>query len=141
VEFDYRLTGVGWASVRIRDDRSDATVTASYLDDALGDLLEAVGVLLEGDDEARCSWTEEPGEFRWVFHRAGSDVGLRVLRSPDMYSEEPDGSGALVFETHQPLRDVALAITTGAQAVLDEYGEDGYLDRWVEHPFPSRQHA
>ena len=30
VEFDYRLTGVGWASARIRDDRSDATVTASY---------------------------------------------------------------------------------------------------------------
>ena len=54
-----------------------------------------------------------------------------------MYSEEPDGSGALVFDTHQPLRDVALAITTGAQAVLDEYGEDGYLERWVEHPFPS----
>src|SRR5690349_4440222 len=88
VEFDYRLTGLGWAEARISDGRSDATFTASYLEHALGDLLEAVGILLEGADEARCSWMEEPGEYRWVFRREGSAVQLRVLGFADMYSTE-----------------------------------------------------
>ena len=42
-----------WAGPRRASRRaSTATITASYLDDALGDLLEAVGVLLEGAEEA-----------------------------------------------------------------------------------------
>ena len=137
MEFDYRLTGLGWAEARVSDGASTATITASYLDDALGDLLEAVGVLLEGAEEARCSWTEEPGESRWTFRREGAAVQLRVLVFPGMYSHEPDGTGVVVFDTLQPLREVARAIATGAQAVLDEHGEDGYLQRWYEHPFPS----
>lgn len=137
MEFHYRLTGLGWAEALISDGSSGATVTASYLDDALGDLLETVDVLLEGADDARCSWTEEPGEFRWVFRRAGSTVHLRVLGFAGMYSQLPDSSGVVMFETRQPLRDVALAIAMGSQAVLDEHGEDGYLQRWFEHPFPS----
>ena len=42
------MTGKGWAEARIADDDSWAILTASYLSDALGDLLEAIGVLLEG---------------------------------------------------------------------------------------------
>jgi hypothetical protein len=31
---------------------------------------------------------------------------------------------------------MAEAIAGGAQAVLDEQGQDDYLRRWVEFPFP-----
>jgi hypothetical protein len=115
---------------------SSATITASYLEDALGVLLEAVGVVLEGADEARCSWEEEPGEYRWIFERAGSDVHLRVLAFRDVYTRDPDGEGVVVFETRQPLREMATAVADGAQAVLDEYGADEYRRRWVDFPFP-----
>jgi hypothetical protein len=137
VEFSYRLTGTGWAEARIADEESWATITASYLSDALGELLEAVGVLLEGADEARCSWQEEPGEFRWIFRRTSSDVRLRVLSFPDQIPPEPDADGTPVFETRQSLAALAAAIADGAQAVLDEYGEDGYRTQWVDSPFPS----
>jgi hypothetical protein len=136
VEFTYRLTGTGWAEARIADGSSSATMTASYLEDALGVLLEAVGVLLEGADEARCSWQEEPGEYRWVFERAGTDVRLRVLAFRDVYSREPDDEGVVVFETRQALTEMAAVIADGGQAVLDELGEDEYLRRWVDFPFP-----
>jgi len=136
VEFTYRLTGTGWAEARVADGTSSATITASYLEDALGVLLEAIGVLLEGAEEARCSWEEEPGEYRWVFVREGSDVRLRVIAFADVYSKEPDDKGVVVFDTITPLREIAEVVAQGAQKVLDEYGEGEYLRRWVDHPFP-----
>lgn len=137
VEFAYRLTGTGWAEARLSDGSASATITASYLGDALGVLLEAVGVLLGGADRARCSWADEPGEFRWIFKRAGSDVVLRVLALADVETPEPDDNGVVVFETKQPLGEVAAAIADGAQAVLEEYGQEEYLRQWVEFPFPA----
>ena len=79
MEFNYRLTGTGWSEARIADDLSWAALTASYLSDALGDLLEAVGTILEGAAEACVSWQEEPGEYRWIFVREGDLVHLRIL--------------------------------------------------------------
>jgi hypothetical protein len=136
VEFTYRLTGAGWAEARVSDGSFSATIPASYLEDALGVLLEAVGAVLKGAQEARCSWEVEPGEFRWIFERARSDARLRVLAFAEAYPREPDDEGVVVFESRQTLRDMAVAIADGAQAVLDEHGADDYARRWVEHPFP-----
>jgi len=150
MEFTYRLTGKGWAEARIADESGWAAMTASYLSDALGDLLEAVGLLLEGASKARCSWEEEPGEYRWIFVRAdGNDVNLKILAFDDMYAQpaalpgvaqfspQPDEHGELRFSTTQPLGVLARAIADGAAAALAEYGEAGYLAQWVEAPFPT----
>lgn len=139
VDFTDRLVGTGWAEATISDGAATARLTASYLKDALGDLLEAVGTLFEGAVEARCSWQEEPGECRWIFHRQGSAVHLRVLSFADVYSNEPDRLGVIVFETQQPLHDLARPVVNGAQSVLDEYGEEEYLTWWVDYPFPTAQ--
>lgn len=138
MEFTYRLTGTGWAEATLSAESSSATITASYLNDALGVLLEAVGLVLEGADQARCSWEKEPGEYRWIFERGDPDVHLRVLAFRDVHSRAPDEDGVAVFETTQPVRKMAAAIADGAQAVLDEYGEQEYVRRWVESPFPVR---
>jgi len=138
MQFTYRLVGTGWAEATVSDGSSWARLTASYLEDARSsELLQAVGILLEGAAEARCSWEEEPGEYRWVFQRTGVDIHLRVLGFADVYPEEPDERGMVVFETWQPLSEVATAIADGAQAVLDEYGQAEYLRRWVDFPFPT----
>jgi hypothetical protein len=139
VEFAYRLTGTGWSEARLSDGDSSVTITASYLGDALGELLEAIGLLLEGAEQARCSWAEEPGEFRWVFDRASTDVRLRVLAFPSDNPRQPDDSGRVIFQTTAPLRDVAGAIASGAQTLLDEHGEEEYGRRWALHPFPVGQ--
>lgn len=117
--------------------RANGGLTASYLSDALGNLLEAVGVLLEGADESACSWDQEPGENRWLFTRTGPSVHLRILALPDQFPPRPDAEGALVFETRQPLETLAAAVADGAAAVLATHGEQKYLDLWVDHPFPT----
>ena len=136
VEFTYRLTSTGWSEGRLEDRHASVTVTASYLNDALGVFLQAIAALLDGAQHARCSWVQEPGESRWLFYRASSEVRLRLLGFRDAESPEPDDRGRLVFETAVPLRELAEAVASGAQKVLDDYGEDGYLELWAAEPFP-----
>lgn len=45
---------------------------------------------------------EEPGEYRWILERDGTEKRLRVLGFRDAESPEPDEKGALVFETRLP---------------------------------------
>ncbi len=135
--FEFRLTGTGWAEAGIGDDANHATLTASYLSDALGDLLYAVWRVLEGDAEARCSWEDEPGEFRWILRRDKDRVWLRILEFGDLYQHRPDDAGRLLYETTQDAASFARAIALGASRALAEYGEQGYQQRWARFPFPA----
>ncbi|MDX6481436.1 MAG: hypothetical protein QOG85_1946 [Gaiellaceae bacterium] len=137
VEFEFRLTGTGWAEGRLAIGASFATPTASYLSDALGGLIRAVRALLEGAVGARTWWEEEPGEYRWVFQRVGSEVRVRLLAFPDQMDEAPDADGETLLDATCELKDLGLAVVSGAQRVLDDLGPDEYLRRWVEHPFPT----
>jgi hypothetical protein len=133
--FEYAIAGVGWADATIADSESSARLTASYLGDALGDLLLAVWLLLEGATRAQCSWEEEPGEYRWLFERHGPDVHLEVVAGMRIFGVQERGD--ILFETTQPLLVVAEAFTSAAERILSQYGEEGYRARWVQHDFPT----
>ena len=135
--FEHRLVGRGWSETHVADEDNTAVVTASYLSDALGGLLYAVALATEGQPNVRCSFEEEPGEYRWVFDRSVSQVVLRILAFDDLWNHEPDDAGTLVFETSQPVLRIARAVASGAQRLLDETRDDGYLSQWIRHPFPN----
>jgi hypothetical protein len=65
--FSYQLQGHGWAECRLEIDDQHATLTASYLSDALGDLASATTAALRGHPRPTASFAEEPGEYRWIF--------------------------------------------------------------------------
>lgn len=136
MRFSYELVGAGWASAVVSSGEVTATVTASYLDDALGDLLTAVWRILQGDLDATARWTEEPGEYRWRLTPESGHVAVRILEFPGMYSEQPDSEGLLVFEANPSPRVLGTAVSSGARAVLDRYGLAGYREKWHEHDFP-----
>jgi hypothetical protein len=78
-EFSYRVVSSGWSETRVVDDKNHAVLVASYLSDALGDLIEAVAVIAEGATAARCSYEDEPGEYRWIFERTRDQVDDTIL--------------------------------------------------------------
>lgn len=138
VQFTYRLVGPGWSEGRFAIGDRWVGLDASYLTDALGDLLRAVYGLVQGDASARVSWALEPGEIRWLFARSGSSVAVRVLSFSDDYLDQPaDDLGEDEIDGTVPLRSLAEAVAAGARAVLEEHGESGYKERWIEHPFPT----
>jgi hypothetical protein len=90
-----------------------------------------------GASNSRCSWDEEPGEYRWIFHAVGDELQLRILWLDDNYPKQPDEEGRLVFETAEPISAIANTIADAAQRVLDKHGEDDYQKKWHEYPFPT----
>jgi hypothetical protein len=138
VEFEFRLVGTGWAEGRIAIGHEFATPTASYLSDALGDLIRAVRALCAGAHEERASWDEEPGEYRWIFERGGSTVRLRLLALPEWRAivDAPDADGEVLLDAECQVSDLGSAIASGARRLLNEVGADGYREKWVEDPFP-----
>lgn len=68
-----------WKAV-LGDGVQEATLIASYtLSDPLLSLLTAVRSLLMGTTtEAKCSWWEEPGEYRWLFLRQNEQVQIHI---------------------------------------------------------------
>lgn len=140
VQFSYRVVGTGWSegSLRIGDQRAE--MTASYLGDALGELLDALVSLTAGETSAEVSWEEEPGEFRFIFTLDGRQVRTRVLEFDDDFPErKPEADGALLLDAACPLDALLGAVAAGTRQVLDEMGTDEYRARWVEHDFPLAQ--
>jgi hypothetical protein len=77
ISFRYELQGAGWADAYLTEGKVTAEVPASYICDALRDLVDAVQSLFT-TDKADCVWLEEPGEARWHFHRTGKTVQISV---------------------------------------------------------------
>jgi hypothetical protein len=140
VSFSYSLVGAGWSKCSAVIGEQCATVTASYLSDALGDLVRAVIRLVEGQPEASASFEEEPGEYRWRFFRKAPDrLSVRILEFPQLWAYRPDEEGKPVLEAECRLRTFAGAILSELQRLLAEYGAAGYREKWVQHDFPREE--
>jgi hypothetical protein len=137
VQISYDIVGAGWAKCTIRVDDACATVTASYLSDALDDLASAVAASLRGHPHATASFTEEPGEYRWIFEPVSEGrVSVRILEFKEMWGGRPDEDGTVIFHAQCRLRTLAGAVLSELQRLERAYGFAGYREKWVEHDFP-----
>jgi hypothetical protein len=137
---DYKLTGSGRAECTISDGKSSCTVTASYLSDALGDLVLSAVVMLHWFNDLSFSFEEEPGEFRWIFTVAREkQPELLELKVLDFRYEHHGQPSRLLFQTVCSAVVFGNAVLKAASDVLAEYGEAGYKERWVEYPFPTER--
>jgi hypothetical protein len=127
--FTYQLTGSGWALATIANDQTEMKVPASYLCDALRDIVDAVQSLFVTDN-AQCVWEEEPGEVRWEFRRDGLNVTVKVYWSGG--GERLDGDDDLLRFSGQVDREL--------DGLLATWGEEGYMKKW-RYPFPHEAHA
>jgi hypothetical protein len=138
VDISYNLTGTGWAECTLRVDDASVTVTASYLSDALGDLASAATAFLRGHPRPTASFTEEPGEYRWILEPlSGGRVRIRILEFTQMWGRRPDEDGKQIFQAECRLRTFAGALVSELQRVEQVYGTAGYRETWVQHDFPA----
>lgn len=137
VHFVYRLTGTGWSKATMTIGGASTPLSASYLDDALGDLVAAAVLLPSAESTIRVSWAEEPGEYRWLLDRAGEHLAVKVLWFNELWGSDPDEKGKVLLDATCSLIAFQRAIASGARAVLDEWGEAGYRAKWIDHDFPT----
>ncbi len=137
VSFTYTLRGAGWARGELVIGDTSINILASYLTDALGDLVRAAAALSQGAIAVAVPWVEEPGSNEWSFEQTASAVRVRVNHHESLTPRRDTDSGEPRFDASCSTRDLCLAIADGAQRVLDELDLDGYRARWKPHPFPT----
>lgn len=137
ISVQYNLIGAGWSECIIDIDDQRVHLTASYLSDALADLLDAVAAVVRGVEETTASFTEEPGEYRWRFTRVSQDrLCVRILWFHETWSDRLDKDGEVILDTECRLRTFAGAVLSASQRVLATHGLEGYREKWVKHEFP-----
>ncbi|WP_036476609.1 hypothetical protein [Myxosarcina sp. GI1] len=135
----YNLIGKGWSECIIKIGDRQARLTASYLSDALADLLDAVTLIVKGTNEATTSFTEESGEYRWRFKRVTRDrLEVLILWFNETWSDRPDEEGEVILEAECRLKTFAGAVLSASQRVLTINGLDGYKEKWVNYEFPGK---
>lgn len=60
----YKVFDHGWSACIVDIAGKTRKVTASYLTDALADLLDATNLIFQGEATVKFSFEEEPGEYR-----------------------------------------------------------------------------
>jgi hypothetical protein len=136
----YTLAGAGWADCTLECDGRGVKVSASYLSNALGNLVLSAVAVASGFRVVEFGFDEEPGECRWVIEAVDNNaIRLRVLEFQELWGHEPNERGNPVFETSTTPLLYAKAVHACATAVLEAHGLEGYADKWVEHTFPERE--
>lgn len=70
---------------RLSDGVQEAIITASSIPEKpLLPLLWAVRLLLLRASDARCTWWEEPGEYRWLFTRQDEQILIHIVWFKDI---------------------------------------------------------
>jgi hypothetical protein len=139
VVFTYRLTGTGWAECDVCIDDAHITATASYLSDALGDLIRAVSNILDCAQESSFSFVEEPGEYRWHLTRKGDDRISVAIEWFDDWPETYSSPGKVLFARDCRLRTFAGAVYDACKQLLEQIGTEGYREKWINNDFPLDQ--
>jgi len=129
----WTLAGHGWADCHVEDDTAGATATASYMTAAPEDLMTAVTRLLRGDTETRAQFDAEPTTYRWIFHRGGTDVWVRLLELAD--SSRHDNAGTEIWSSWQTIGILMEAVISCFDDAARRNGESGYHGKWGG-PFP-----
>ncbi|MFL6277626.1 MAG: hypothetical protein ACJ74G_20770 [Blastocatellia bacterium] len=142
VYITYKLTGSGWAECLLAIDDQTIITTASYLSHALESLLQGIVDIMRGQAEARASFDEEPGEYRWLFLRKDEQtLNIRILWFDGLWGHKPDNKGHIIFDGDCRLRTFAEAVLSASQKVLAEHGLEGYKDQWHRDEFPETLQA
>ncbi len=142
LRFAYILDGTGWATATLGDATYKIAMTASYLNDSLGELAQTAVSLRDGDTVATVVFMDEPGEHHLVLERVGDDLRIQVRWFDDWASRGlyPVDQFDTVLETHGTVQEFVAVVTGALDNVLKEWGTKGYKVKWVKHSFPMKKY-
>lgn len=138
----YIVHEAGWATVGLACGSAAVEMPTSYLHDSLRDLLSAVNAIVAGAVEATVVFMDEPGEHHLHVTRLDVErISLEVIWFDEWQSwgiGSSEGKSVLACET--TIAHLRGQVLSAAQAIIDDYGMDGYRARWEEHDFPVAQY-
>lgn len=143
ISFKYELEGAGWADAYLSDGTTTTQIPASYICDALRDLVDATQSVFT-TTTTQCVWEEEPGEARWFFMRHADSLEVRVEWWNEVRTHPDRNEWHLVldkvmFSGSDNLVNFATQMDHELVRLLEKWGVEGYERAW-EYPFPTESH-
>ncbi len=136
----YDLVGTGWSTCVVETGDVKLELSASYLSDALGNLVLFACAAASGFHSLSFGFDEEPGEYRWVAQAIDENlIKVRILEFQDLWTHKSNVEGKVLLDIDMPPLVLAEAVAEAADAVLEKYGLSGYAEKWAEHQFPEQQ--
>jgi hypothetical protein len=143
VRFTYKYDEHGWVTSHISDGVNSLDMYPSLVTGGdIEDLAERVVVLLKMDQQGlstkeRCSWGDEPGEYRWVLENDSSNLRIDILWFDEPWSHLSDEKGKLLFSTNCTLQKFAIQVKTQLRDALETLEPEEYRKR-ARSEFPQR---
>lgn len=146
IKFTYEYDEHGWVTSHISDGVKSLDMYPSLVTGGnIAELAERVVVLLKMDQQGipskeRCSWGDEPGEYRWVLQNDTSKRGILridILRFDEPWSHLSDEEGKVLFSTDCSLLKFAIQVKTQLRDALQTLGPEEYRKR-ARGEFPYR---
>jgi hypothetical protein len=137
--FDYNLGNAGWAEATISDGTQSCHMTVSYLHDTLGNLVESVNLLLQGVNEAKVIFKDEPGEhIMFLVTENGEilDIEIRWFKDFASYDLLTKKEFEIIFKGKARLLNFSNEILKILERIYDKEGSNGYKEKWVLSDFP-----
>jgi len=128
LSFTWGLRYRGWAFCTISADHSQSEAIASDVTGGPEYLLRAVTSITQGAESAQAAFEAELTEFRWFFRRCGSDVKIRLAKSPDRSS--PASEEIVIWSGFYAVETLARAVLDGFDYAVSEIGEENYRSQW-----------
>ena len=129
----WTLLSHGWASVKVADDHGQGEAIVSYITDGPEQFLYAIARLVIGDGVTRVELGGEPQVYRWLFHRDGSEVDVRLILADD--DRAPDDSAKVLWSGRHTVTALARSAVRAFDRIDHEQGEESYESHWGR-PFP-----
>lgn len=142
-DFNYWLTGTGWAEAFFSNEGQNMRFEFSYLSDPLLELFEALTKLIKGQsDIEKITFLDEPGEHILIITRQKEDViGVEITRSDtwDSMSEKYStlGEKEIVYSDIDTLKNFASVVCAGIDNLLERHTLSEYQEKWHLSAFPA----
>jgi hypothetical protein len=141
-DFNYYLTGAGWAEAFFSNERQNIRFDISYLSDPLSELFQGLCRLIDNkSDTERIVFAEEPGEHSLVISKQDRDT----IKVEIFWSNEWEEIGnapkisrkkELVYSDTDSLTNFASVICVGTDSLLERLTLVEYKEKWSLFEFP-----
>jgi hypothetical protein len=136
VHFDFVVGPHGWARAKFEIGEAQLSLLASYMTDALGDLIRAALALAGGSSDQKVVWVEEPGCSEWVLIRDSETLRVQIVHYDGLSPTHLGDLGVPELDASCSTAEFLNAIYLGADAALSAHGPDRYKELWRAHEFP-----
>jgi hypothetical protein len=141
-DFNYHLTGTGWAEVFFTSDTQNIRFEISYLNDPLSDLFEGLHRLVSNkSDTEKVIFAEEPGEHSLIISKQDNDKIKVEIYWSDEWEEisiayKTTSNKELVYADSDTLKNFITVICTGIESLLERLTLKEYKEKWHLFEFP-----